>query len=228
MTLADWTPRPVPPREALEGRTIRLVPLDAERHAADQWEAHRAGDPDGALWAWLPYGPFATLDDYHAHLARQAASRDPLFFAVIDRETERAVGVLSLMRIVPADGAIEVGHICHSPAVRRTPGTTEAVRLLGGLVFDRLGYRRFEWKCDDGNGPSKAAALRLGFRPEGLFRKHMIVKGRNRDTAWFSIVDDEWPAVRVAMDAWLDPANHTANGQRRSLATIREEMAGGR
>jgi RimJ/RimL family protein N-acetyltransferase len=224
MDLAHWTPRPLPPRAPLEGRTVCLEPLDPERHAADQWEAHRTGDPDGALWTYLPYGPFRTFEDYRDHLARQAESRDPMFFAVVEQSSGRSVGVLSLMRIDAANGVAEVGHICHSPAIRRTPGTTEAVRLLGGLLFDDLGYRRFEWKCDDANAPSKAAAERLGFRPEGLFRKHSVVKGRNRDTAWFAIVDDEWPAIRAAMDAWLDPEN-LKGGQRRSLTEMRAALA---
>ena len=222
-----WTVRPKPERIVLEGRTIRLEPLDPERHAADQWAAHRAGDPDGALWEYLPYGPFGSFEDYRDHLAMQAASADPLFYCVVRQADGRALGVMSLMRITPEHGVIEVGHICLAPGLRRTPGSTEAIRLFGGYVFETLGYRRFEWKCDNANMPSRQAAARYGFQPEGVFRQHMVAKGRNRDTAWFAMVDSDWPAVRAALDGWLAPENFDADGQqRRSLQSFRMAPAG--
>ena len=214
--LTGWTERPRPPRAVLQGRLVRLEPLDAERHTATQFEAHRDGDPAGARWGYLPYGPFASLEDYRAHLKAQGASEDPMFFAAIDQASGDAVGVLSLMRIDPKNGVIEVGHIIHTPRLAGTAGSTEAIRLLGGLVFDELGYRRFEWKCDNANAPSKRTAERLGFGFESVFHQHQVVKGRNRDTAWFAILDHEWPARRAAFDAWLDPANFDEQGRQRT------------
>nr|WP_255720315.1 GNAT family protein [Acuticoccus kalidii] len=216
----------MPERVVLEGRLVRLEPLDAARHAEPQWTAHRSGDPDGALWTYLAYGPFASLEAYREHLTKQEASVDPLFFTVVPRRTGVAAGVMGLMRITPEHGVIEVGHICFAPGLRRTAEPTEAMLLLGDYVFGRLGYRRFEWKCDDGNAPSKRAAERYGFTYEGLFRQHMVVKGRNRDTAWFSITDREWPAVRAALAAWVAPENFDAAGQqRRKLEEIRQAGA---
>nr|WP_211110373.1 GNAT family protein [Acuticoccus mangrovi] len=213
----------------MEGRFIRLEPLDPARHAADQFAAHRAGDPKGLLWAHLPYGPFDTLEDYTEHLARQAASEDPLFFALVSKDDGKAGGVMSLMRISPEHGVAEVGHICLAPGMRRTPGGTEAIRLFGGLLFDELGYRRFEWKCDNANQASRRAASRFGFAFEGVFRQHMVVKDRNRDTAWFAMTDADWPRLRSAMDAWLSPDNFDARGhQRQSLEALQAAAHGDR
>jgi len=210
--LSGWTARRRPSREAMEGRYVRIAPFEADRHTADLFEAYRL-DTDGSLWTYLPYGPFADLDAYRANADKVMAGEDPFFHAIVDVTTGKAVGVASLMRIVPEHGVIEVGHICYSPLLQRTPGATEAQYLLGRRVFDDLGYRRFEWKCDNANAPSRRAAARLGFRFEGVFAKHLIVKGRNRDTAWFSITDDEWPRIRTAYERWLDPANFDADGR---------------
>ncbi|WP_108661695.1 GNAT family N-acetyltransferase [Acuticoccus kandeliae] len=224
---ADWTARPRPERVVLEGARIRMEPLDADRHTDPQWDAHRAGDPEGALWTYLGYGPFDTREAYHAHIAAQATSTDPLFYAVVPRATGKALGVMGLMRIDPANGVIEVGHICLAPGLRRTPEASEALLLLGNYVFESLGYRRFEWKCDSANAPSRRAATRYGFTFEGIFRQHMVTKGRNRDTAWFSILDGEWPERRAAFEAWLAPENFDADGrQRRALEEIRAANAG--
>lgn len=213
----SWSPRPRPERVVLEGRFCRLEPLDAERHTADLYDANQADDGRG--WTYLGYGPFASQADYREWVAKAAASEDPLFYAIIEARSGRAVGVATLMRIDPANGVIEVGNIKYAPALQRTPAATEAMFLLMRYVFDELGYRRYEWKCDSLNGPSRAAALRLGFTFEGIFRQAVVYKGRNRDTAWFSIIDGEWPALKRAYEDWLAPANLEADGrQRRRLA----------
>ncbi|MEJ8572876.1 GNAT family N-acetyltransferase [Microbaculum marinum] len=218
--LSGWTGRPRPPREPMEGRLVRLEPFDADAHARDLFEAYRL-DADGTLWTYLPYGPFADLDAYRAHARTVMTSDDPLFHSIIDLSTGKAAGVASLMRIVPEHGVIETGHICYSPLLQRTVGATEAMYLLACRVFDDLGYRRYEWKCDNGNAPSRRAAARLGFRFEGVFRKHLVVKGRNRDTAWFSITDDEWPSVKAAYRRFLDGGNFGIDGsQQWRLSTL--------
>ena len=219
--LAGWTPRPRPPRTAIEGRFVRVEPFHADRHVADLFEAYSL-DAGGGLWTWMGYGPFPDFDSYRDHAARVMSGDDPLFHAIVDLATGRAVGVASLMRISPEHGVVEVGHIAYSPLLQRKPGATEAMYLMARRVFDELGYRRYEWKCDSLNSPSRRAAERLGFRFEGTFRKHMIVKGRNRDTAWFAITDDEWPALRSAFERWIDPANFDREErQRRSLEAVR-------
>ena len=219
--LPNWHPRPVPPREPVRGRYCAVVPLDPERHGAELFAAN-ALDRDGRNWTYLPVGPFASLPDYRQWLDKVAAGSDPLFHAVIDNATGRAVGIASYLRIEPATGVIEVGHINYSPLLQRKPAATEAMYLMMRRVFDELGYRRYEWKCDSLNAPSRAAALRLGFTFEGNFRQATVYKGRNRDTCWFSILDSEWPAMKAALEAWLAPENFDADGrQRRSLTELR-------
>ena len=219
--LPEWSPRPLPPRTPIEGRFCRVEPLDPERHAADLFAAN-GEDAEGRNWTYLPYGPFPVFDLFREWVEAACRSVDPLRHAIIDARTGRAVGVASLMRIDPAAGVIEVGGITYSPRLQRKPAATEAMYLLMRRVFDELGYRRYEWKCDSLNAPSRGAAQRLGFRFEGLFRQATVYKGRNRDTAWFSILDSEWPALRAAFERWLDPANFDAEGrQRASLASLR-------
>ncbi len=219
--LPDWSVRPLPPRTAIGGRFCRVEPLDLERHAADLFEAN-CDDHDGRNWTYLPHGPYASFETYLTWAKGAASGDDPLVHAVIDLATGRAVGVASLMRIDPTAGVVEVGGINYSPRLQRRPAATEAMYLLMRRVFDELGYRRYEWKCDALNAPSRAAALRLGFRYEGLFRQATVYKGRNRDTAWFSIVDREWPALRTTFERWLDPANFDVDGrQRASLQSFR-------
>ena len=207
-----------PPRRAvLEGSRVCLEPLDADRHAADLF---RAGGADPAVWTYLGYGPFADEAAMYAHVAAQAASEDPLFFAVV--VADRAAGVVSFLRMEPEHGVIEIGHIWFGAELQRTPAATEAIYLLAREAFDGLGNRRLEWKCDNANARSRRSAERFGFSFEGVFRQHMIIKGRNRDTAWFALLDGEWPAARAAFEAWLDPANFDADGrQRSSLAALR-------
>ena len=200
-----------------------LEPVDPARHANDLFLASEGA---AALWDYLAYGPFENQRVFTEWLKERAASDDPLFYAVIDRASRQARGMASLMRIVPEHGVIEIGHIWFAPALQRTRQATEAIYLLARHAFDDLGYRRFEWKCDALNLPSRRAAERFGFVFEGVFRQHMVVKGRNRDTAWFSIVDGEWPGVRAAFEAWLSPDNFDDEGQqRRSLSEIRDGVA---
>ena len=212
--LPGWTPPPAPPRTTLEGRFCRLEPLDAKKHAEPLWGAN-ALDADGAMWTYLAYGPFADFAEYRAQLEKSSAGVDPIYFAICDTSSGRAVGVGGLMRIDPENGSIEIGGLAYSPLLQRTPTATEAIYLWLDLVFS-LGYRRCEWKCNALNAPSMAAALRLGFTYEGLFRQAAVVKGRNRDTAWFSILDGEWPNLKLAYQAWLAPENFDANGRQKT------------
>ncbi len=219
--LPGWTARPAPPRTPLAGRFCRVEPLDPERHAADLFAAN-SEDKEGRNWTYLPYGPFAGFDAYREWAGAAAARDDPLCHAIVDAASGRAVGVASLMRIDRPAGAIEVGGINYSPRLQKKPAATEAMYLLMRRVFDELGYRRYEWKCDALNAASRAAALRLGFRYEGLFRQATVYKQRSRDTAWFSIIGGEWPALRAAFERWLDPANFDAEGRQRvALAGLR-------
>jgi RimJ/RimL family protein N-acetyltransferase len=205
----------------MQGRACRLEPLSAEQHAKDLFEAY-SEDTEGRLWTYLSYGPFASFADFNSHIETSSVSDDPQFFAMINQHTGKAAGVASYLRIAPDHGAMEVGHINYSPRLQRTVAATEAMYLMLRRAFDEIGYRRYEWKCDALNAPSRSAALRLGFTFEGVFRQAMVYKGRNRDTAWFSIIDTEWPAVKQAFDNWLAPDNFDDAGrQRRSLASLR-------
>ena len=218
--LPGWTARPRPPRTPMEGRTVRLVPLDPQGHGDQLWEAF-SSDASGRMWTYLPVGPYADRSAFDADLVKNAESEDPLFFTVIDRGTGKAVGFATYLRIDPPVGVIEVGFISFSPLLQRTTASTETMYLMMARVFDELGYRRYEWKCDALNAPSRAAAARLGFGFEGIFRQATIYKGRNRDTAWFSILDSEWPAIKRGFQAWLEPANFTGDGgQKRSLSAL--------
>ncbi|QLC73152.1 GNAT family N-acetyltransferase [Pseudomonas sp. LPB0260] len=222
--LSDWQPRPLPQRAPLQGRYVRLEPLDPAVHGADLWQALQGAGADLLLWDYLPYGPFTERADFDAWLAANAASADPLFFAVIDLAGQRAVGLLSFLRLAPKDGCIEIGHIAFGGVMQRSPASTEAVFLLAELAMGTLGYRRLEWKCDARNARSMRAAERLGFVYEGTFRQHRVVKGRNRDSAWFAIIDADWPGCRAAFRRWLAPDNFDARGRQiRSLEQLRED-----
>ncbi|MGF6874660.1 GNAT family N-acetyltransferase [Paraburkholderia sp. MM5477-R1] len=210
--LPGWHGVQPPGREPLGGRYCRLEAVDVERHAADLFDAYGSAT-DGRDWTYLAVGPFDSLAAYRERLTQMAASKDPLHYAVIDLATGKPVGTLSLMRIDPANGVIEVGHVTYSPRLKRTRIATDAMYLLLGEVFDKLGYRRFEWKCDSLNEPSRKAALRYGFTFEGIFRQAIVYRERNRDTAWFSIIDSEWPALRSCYERWLDAGNFDAQGQ---------------
>jgi RimJ/RimL family protein N-acetyltransferase len=209
-----------PEGTALSGRFVRVVPLDSERHLDDLF-ASMGGREHAHLWTYMFDGPFGDRAGFAEAMKKRQALDDPLFFAIEDTESARAVGIASLMRIEPGHRVIEVGGIVFSPALQRKPGATEAMYLMARHVFEDLGYRRYEWKCDALNAPSRRAALRLGFAFEGIFRSHMIVKARNRDTAWFSMLDTEWPARKAAFEAWLAPDNFDANGvQKGSLSVL--------
>ena len=204
--MSAWPPlSPV----TLAGSYVTLRPLAAD-DADALWECSR----DESVWAYLGYGPWASADSYKEWLAPAAASRDPLFMTVVVDGAPR--GVVSYLRMEPDHGVVEIGHIWYAPSIQRTPATTEAAYLLARHVFDDLGYRRLEWKCNDRNARSRAAAERFGFTYEGTFRQHMWVKGGNRDTAWYALLDGEWPAVRAAFERWLDPANFDGDGRQRS------------
>ena len=206
------------------GRFCRVEPLDPAGHAADLFAANRL-DAEGRNWTYLFQEPFADLDSYRQWLEQVAKGDDQLFHSIVDLKTGKAVGVATFMRIDRANGVIEVGNINYSPLLQRTPAATEAMFLMMARVFDELGYRRYEWKCDALNAPSRAAALRLGFQYEGLFRQAVIYKGRNRDTTWFSIIDSEWPRLKRAYEQWLAEGNFDAAGrQRRGLAELIEAM----
>ena len=216
--LPGWSARMRPPRTAMVGRLCRVEPIDVERHAADLHAANLQ-DKEGRNWTYLAYGPYQRLEDYRDWMRKTCLGEDPLFHAVIDLKTGRALGVASYLRIDPAPGVIEVGHINYAPPLQRTVAATEAMFLMMRRVFDELGYRRYEWKCDALNAPSRAAALRLGFEFEGIFRQATVYKSRNRDTAWYAIVDGDWPELKARYERWLDPANFDAAGkQRRSLS----------
>ena len=214
-----WTPRPRPAREAIAGRYCRLEPVEPGRHGPELFAA-QALDWAGAGWAYLPYGPFADLPGYLEWMASTCLGTDPLFFAVVDQATGRATGLGSYLRIAPEAGSIEIGHLYFSPLLQRSRAATEAIGLLLREAF-ALGYRRVEWKCNALNAASRRAAERFGFSFEGLFRQATVVKGRNRDTAWYSAIDREWPPLQAAFDAWLDPANFAADGtQQRALSAL--------
>jgi len=218
----NWTPRPRPPLEAMTGRTCRVEPLDATRHGEDLHAANML-DADGRNWTYLPYGPFATVDAYVAWAAGVAGKDDPQFHAIVDLDSGKAVGVASYLRIDPTAGSIEVGHINYSPRLQHTIASTEAMYLMMRRAFE-LGYRRYEWKCNALNAASRAAAQRLGFSYEGVFRQATVVKAHNRDTAWYAAIDREWPALDRAFRQWLDPSNFVDGRQRISLRALTEPV----
>ncbi len=204
-------PARLPDRDmALQGAYCRLEPLDAEAHGADLWEAF-SDDPSGRTWTYLGIGPFDSFQDFREHLAQSAAAFDPFFYAIIDRATGRAAGYASYLRIDPGARSIEVGWITYSPRLQRSRVATDTMFVMMRNAFE-TGYRRYEWKCNALNAPSISAAHRLGFSFEGLFRQALVVKGRNRDTAWFSVIDRDWPQLRVAFEQWLAHDNFDAAG----------------
>lgn len=224
-TVSDWTAKARPQRKVIEGVHCRLEPLEVQRHARELHAAY-AQATDGRDWTYMTIGPFVDATAYLVYAETAADSSDPMHFAVLDRTSGQAVGTMSLMRIDASNGVIEVGNVMFSPLLKQTPISTEAQYLLMRYVFGDLGYRRYEWKCDSFNEPSRRTAARLGFQFEGIFRQAMVYKGRSRDTAWFSIVDSEWPRVRVAFEGWLASANFDAEGkQKRSLETVRQMLA---
>ena len=218
----DPTPAALPGPVVLAGRFGRVEKLDASRHGDELWEAVRGHD---RVWTYMSYGPFADAAAFSAWLAERAELKDPYYYAVLDANG-RALGVATLMEIRPAMRVIEVGHIVYGAPLQRTPLATEAQYLLARYAFETLGYRRYEWKCHALNAASRRAAARYGFTFEGIFRQHMIVKGRSRDTAWLAMLDSEWPARKRAFEAWLTPDNFDAEGQQKiSLTTLNGSTA---
>jgi RimJ/RimL family protein N-acetyltransferase len=204
----NWTPPPRPPAAPLEGRYARLEPLRAETHAALLYPAYVGHDQ---VWDYMPYGPFSSSAQYHRWVRETEDASDPLFFAIRNLDSKAWEGVASYLRIAPEAGSIEIGHINFSPALQGTRAATEALYLMMEWAFE-AGYRRFEWKCDALNLPSRRAGQRLGLSFEGVFRQATVVKGRNRDTAWFAAIDTEWPALKEAFSVWLRPENFDADG----------------
>ena len=220
--LSGWTPRPRP-AGVIHGARVRLEPLDADTHAADLFRAFGGHD---ALWDYMPYGPFPSASAYHRWVRDNQGKDDPVFYAIRNRATGHAEGVAAFLRITPEMGVIELGHICLSPALQKGAAATEALVLMMAWAFG-AGYRRFEWKCDALNLPSRRAAQRLGFSFEGIFRNPLIIKARNRDTAWFSVIDSEWPGLSEAFAIWLSPTNFAQNGQQRERLSDLTRLARG-
>ena len=210
--LENWQSCKHPRGAQMQGRLCRLQPIDIDAHAADLFVAF-SQDQDHGNWTYLPYGPFASEAELRDWISSACLGDDPCFFSVIDNQTGKAVGVASYLRIDPPVGVIEVGHIHFSPLMQGKPISTEAMYLMMRQVFDVWGYRRYEWKCDSLNQPSCNAARRLGFEFEGIFRQATIYKNRNRDTAWYSIIDHEWPTAKTAFESWLDVDNFDADGR---------------
>lgn len=212
--LPNWKPPSFPQREPIQGRFCQLEPISPDLHAASLFAANSA-DLSGRVWTYLPYGPFASLDEYRNWLIATCLGDDPLFFAITDLSDGHAAGLASYLRITPNSGSIEVGHICYSPRLKKSPAGTEAMFLLMERAFE-LGYRRYEWKCDSLNSASRSAAQRLGMSFEGIFRQATVYKGRNRDTAWYAVTDSDWPQLKVAFEKWLAPDNFDAQGIQRT------------
>lgn len=217
--LSHWTPRPLPSRVVIDGRYTRLEPLDPARHGDALFE-QSAGPGAAERFRYLFEGPPATRADLQPWLDTMSRSLDPMFWAVVDKTSGLAAGRQAFMRIEPAHGVIEIGSILWGPAIARTRVATEALYLFAAHAFETLGYRRFEWKCHNDNAPSKRAARRFGFTYEGLFRQHMVSKGANRDTAWFSMLDEEWPALKAVYESWLMPENFDEAGRQRMRLTV--------
>ena len=216
--LSEWKPVPLPTPAPLYGRHVTLEPLDPERHTAGLWQAVHGHDE---VWTYLADGPYPHETALHHALMEKQAGTGAVFFAIVPKTTGLVEGYASYMRMDPANGVIEVGNILFAPPLQRTVAATEAMYLMARHIFEDLGYRRYEWKCNANNAPSRRAAQRIGFTFEGIFRQHMIVKGQNRDTAWFSMLDSEWAARKAAFEAWFSPANFEASGrQRKSLAQL--------
>jgi RimJ/RimL family protein N-acetyltransferase len=218
-----WVAPKFPAYEAMEGRLCSIEPLVPDRDSITLYEANSL-DKEGKMWTYLPYGPFASFELYRSWLRVSVLTSDPQFYAIIDKSTQKAIGVAAYLRIDPKNGSIEVGHLNFSPLMQKTAIATEAMFLMMQRAFN-LGYRRYEWKCNALNKPSRRAAQRLGLSYEGVFRNATVSKGRNRDTAWYAAIDEEWPALQAAFKQWLDPTNFDAQGQQKvSLSSLTQEI----
>ena len=212
--LDDWKTALYPPNNLFEGRYCRIEPINIEKHASDLYTAY-SQDKDDRMWTYMTYGPFRTVDSVENWLDSASQTKDPLFFTLVEKKSGKAIGLASYMRIKPEHGVIEVGGISFSPLLQKTVIATETMYLMMKRAFEELGYRRYEWKCDSLNAASCRAALRFGFAFDGIFKQHIIYRGRNRDTAWYSILDSDWPGLRTAYEKWLDPENFDSNGQQK-------------
>ncbi|MFS8183835.1 GNAT family N-acetyltransferase [Pseudovibrio denitrificans] len=220
--MSDWTSAKQPTDETMVGHFCRLERLDPAKHAEDLYEAFSV-DTEGRNWTYLDEGPFPDFKSFEAYVKELATGNDPFAFAIIEQEGGKALGIASYMNIVPETGSIEVGHIHFSPLLQRKCGGTEAMFLMMQRVFDKWGYRRYEWRCNALNKVSRKAAVRLGFSYEGTLRQASVVKGKNLDTAWFSVLDSEWPVLRASFEKWLSPANFKEDGAR--IKTLSELIA---
>ena len=226
-TAVQWRGAARPGRSVLEGRHVRIRPINAAGDVQSLFAQSHPPMADPNLWTYLPTGPYADADEMRRALEQDERSEDPLFFTLVSLADERPAGIASYLRITPEHGVIEIGHIWFGASLRRSTAASEVIYLLAAHAFDELGYRRLEWKCDALNQKSRRAAARFGFRFEGVFRRHMVVKGRSRDTAWYAITDEEWPAVRHGFRAWLRPENFDAEGhQRRALGELIAQARG--
>ena len=209
-----------PDMRPLHGRWVVLEPVSAAAYARDLFDSFKNSDPKGDVWTYMPYGPWQSFEQFEAWVGERQASRDPWFYAFIDRATGKAVGMGAFMRSDAPNGAIEIGHIWMSPGLQQTREATEVIFLMIRHCFDDLGVRRLEWKCDALNAPSRKAAERFGFTFEGVFRQHLIVKGRNRDTAWFAILDKDWQPIRAGFERWLDLKNFDEKGRQKAKLQV--------
>lgn len=207
----NWKEVPCPEKKVMQGKSCRIEPLSINTHAKDLYNACCL-DSDLDIWTYLPYGPFESLESYVKWLEAMCLGDEPLFYAIVDQKTDKAIGLASYLRIDPKNGSVEVGHVCFSKELSRTYSATEAMYLMMKHVFE-LGYRRYEWKCNALNIPSRNAAKRLGFSYEGIFRQAAVIKGKNRDTAWYAAIDSEWTEIRKALETWLDDTNFNTEGQ---------------
>ncbi|MCP5177119.1 MAG: GNAT family N-acetyltransferase [Moraxellaceae bacterium] len=219
----SWSPPPFPPYDAMEGRLCVIEPLVPDRDAAALYEANSL-DKEGKMWTYLPYGPFASFELYRSWLRVSVLTSDPQFYTIIDKNTQKAVGVVAYLRIDPKNGSIEVGHLMFSPKMQKTSLATEAMYLMMKRAFE-LGYRRYEWRCNALNQASRKAAQRFGFSFEGVLRQATVSKGRNRDTAWYAAIDEEWPVLKAAFEQWLSPSNFDEHGQQKvPLSSLTEAI----
>ena len=225
MDLSDWSAPIFPIAKKMDGQFCRVEPLHVQSHVDDLWAANSEDKAD-LMWRYLPYGPFENKDAYRVWLEGVCENKDPQWYAILDKQKNQAVGIASYLQIRPEHGCIEVGHLAFSPLLQRTPAATEAMYLMMQYVF-KLGYRRYEWKCNALNDKSRAAAQRLGFQFEGIFRQHLVLKGRNRDTAWFSILDGEWSALQACFLQWLSPDNFERTGEQKiHLSRLIKQFSG--
>lgn len=220
----DWKECQMPQRSSISGNWCRVEGLDNEKHTKDLFKAYLKNHDDSE-WTYLRYGPFDSIDEFESWIFKASKGNDPVFYSIIDLKTEKAIGICAYLRIQPTVGVIELGNIHFSPLLKKTTMATEAMYLMMRRIFDDLNYRRCEWKCDSLNAASRNTALRLGFTFEGIFRQALVYKGRNRDTAWYSVIDNKWPILKKSFEKWLSPENFKSQGEQvKSLSEIRNNL----